>query len=140
MENDFEILTDTKGHQVQQPSYQIEIIRKGDHGWFLSRKIIFSRTDLLPRRQQIYDEAGNLATDSHYEKYQDYGDQKFPSLIEIWRPAEEYDITLALVKLDLNQPLGDDKFALEQPPGAELVNLDHPQESHAAASTGTAKR
>jgi Outer membrane lipoprotein-sorting protein len=126
MENDYEIVKDRKGHQVEQPDYEIQVIRKGAHGWFLSRKIIFSRTDLLPHRELIYDENGTLATDAHYEGYQDYNGINFPSQIEIWRPQEEYDITLTIVRLKLNEPLPDDKFTLEQPPGAEVVQMDTP--------------
>ncbi len=129
MQNSFEIVTDAKHHQVQQADYEIEVIRKGDKGWFLSRKIIFSRTDLLPHRQFIYDQEGNLATDSHYEGYKDYDGLLFPSQIEIWRPQEEYDITLTMVKLQVNEPLPDDKFVLDQPSGAQVVNLDRPQSS-----------
>ena len=70
-----------------------------------------------PHRQLVYDQDGNLATDSRYEAYKDYDGVKFPSQIEIWRPQEEYDITLTIVKLQLNEPLADDKFALEQPDG-----------------------
>ncbi len=128
MENGFEIVTDAKHHQVQQADYQIDVIRKGEHA-FLSRKIIFSRTDLLPHRQLVYDQDGNLATDSRYEGFKDYNGVNFPSQIEIWRPQEEYDITLTIVKLQLNEPLPDDKFALEQPPGAQVVHLDQPQSS-----------
>ena len=105
MENSFEIVTDAKHHQVQQADYEIEVIRKGEHGWFLSRKIIFSRTDLLPHRELVYDQMGSLATDSRYENYKDYNGLNFPSQIEIWRPQEEYDITLTIVKLQLNEPL-----------------------------------
>jgi outer membrane lipoprotein-sorting protein len=126
-ENDVEIVTDAKGHRVEQPNYEIDIVRKGEHGWFLSRKIAFSRTDLLPHRQLVYDEHGNLATDSRYENYKDYGGVHFPTQIEIWRPQEEYDIVLSIVKLQLNEPLPDDKFLLEQPPGAEVVHLGQPQ-------------
>jgi outer membrane lipoprotein-sorting protein len=129
MQNSFEIITDSKQHQVQQADYEIEVIRKGDRGWFLSRKIVFSRTDLLPHRQLVYDQDGNLATDSRYEGYKDHDGVHFPSQIEIWRPQEEYDITLTIVKLQLNEPLPDDKFALEQPPGAQVVHLDQPQSS-----------
>jgi outer membrane lipoprotein-sorting protein len=129
MQNSFEIVTDAKHHQVQQADYEIEVIRKGGKGWFLSRKIIFSRTDLLPHRQFIYDQDGNLATDSHYEGYKDYDGLQFPSQIEIWRPQEEYDITLTMVKLQVNAPLQDDKFVLDQPAGAQVVNLDRPQAS-----------
>jgi hypothetical protein len=136
MENDFEVVTDAKGRQVEQADYVIVVIRKGEHGWFLSRKIVFGRTDLLPHRQLIYDEDGNLSTQSHYEGYKDYDGVSFPSQIEIWRPQEEYDITLTMVKLELNKPLLDDKFVLEQPPGAEVVHLD---QAHAdvRASDGT---
>jgi outer membrane lipoprotein-sorting protein len=137
MQNDFEFVTDKKGHRVQQADYEIQVIRKGQHGWFLSRKIVFSRTDLLPHRQYIYDEGGNLATDTRYEDYKDYNGVNFPSQTEIWRPQEEYDITLTIVKLQLNEPLPDDKFLLEQPAGAEVVHLDHPQAERAGGSNGT---
>jgi outer membrane lipoprotein-sorting protein len=129
MENNFETITDPKHHQMQQADYEIDVIRKGDRGWYLSRKIIFSRTDLLPHRQLIYDQQGNLATDSHYEGYKDYDGLKFPSQIEIWRQQEEYDITLTILKLQLNENLPDDKFALEQPPGAQVVHLDQARAS-----------
>jgi hypothetical protein len=33
------------------------------------------------------------------------------------------------VKLELNTPLSDDKFELEQPPDAEVVHLDQPHAS-----------
>ena len=136
MQNSFEIVTDAKHHQVQQADYEIEVIRKGDRGWFLSRKIIFSRTDLLPHRQLVYDQDGNLATDSRYEGYKDYDGVNFPLQIEIWRPQEEYDITLTIVKLQLNEPLPDDKFALEQPAGAQVVHLDQPQSSQVNGTEG----
>ena len=126
VENDFETVTDKKGHQVQQADYELEVIAKGEHGWFLSRKILFSRNDLLPHRQLVYDENGDLRTDARYEDYKDYNGINFPSQIEIWRPQEEYDITLTIVKLQINEPLGNDKFALEQPAGAEVVHLDQP--------------
>jgi outer membrane lipoprotein-sorting protein len=129
MQNNFEVITDGKKHQVQQADYEIEVIRKGDRGWYLSRKIIFSRTDLLPHRQYVFDQDGNLATDSRYEGYKDYDGVNFPSQIEIWRPQEEYDITLTILKLQLNEPLPDDKFALDQPAGAQIVHLDQPQAS-----------
>jgi outer membrane lipoprotein-sorting protein len=136
MENAYEIVTDAKGHKVEQADYEMDVIRKGDHGWFLSRKIIFSRTDLLPHRQLVYDENGNLVTDVRYEDYKDHAGLSFPAQIEIWRPGEEYDITLTIVKLQLNEPLPDDKFVLQQPPGAEVVRLDQPQASQPRGSHG----
>ena len=136
MRSDFEVVTDAKHHQVQQADYELYVVRKGDRGWYLSRQIIFSRTDLLPHRQLVYDQDGNLATDSRYEAYKDYDGVKFPSQIEIWRPQEEYDITLTIVKLQLNEPLPDDKFVLQQPDGAQVVHLDRPQSSLVTGADG----
>jgi len=124
MENDTELVTDAKSHKVSRADYVVDVIRKGDHGWALSRKIVFSRIDLLPHRQLLYDAEGNVATNAVYGNYKDDNGIEFPWQIEIARPQEEYDITLNIVKLDLNQPLPDDKFILEQPVGAEVVHLD----------------
>ena len=141
LENGYEILHDAKGHRVLQEDYELIVIgKKGENEGVLSRKIVFSRTDLLPHRQYIYDELGNLATDARYATYKDYNGVSFPSRIEIYRPQEEYDITLNILKLEMNKPLRDDQFALEQPPGAEVVHLDRPQSSAAAPPRDTRDR
>src|SRR6266404_121470 len=51
LENGYETVLDAKRHQYQQPDYEVVVVRKGKLGWYLSRKIIFSRTDLKPHRQ-----------------------------------------------------------------------------------------
>jgi len=137
LENGYEILHDSKGHRVLQDDYELVVIRKRDKGWALSRKIVFSRTDLQPHRQYIYDEKGNLATDARYANYKEYDGVSFASRIEIFRPQEEYDITLNMLKLEINKVLRDDQFVLQQPPGAEVVHLDKPQSSSAAPPPGT---
>jgi len=104
-------------------------IQKYEKGWRLGRKIIFGRTDLKPHQQFIYSEDGKVATDARYAEYKDFNGFSFPSRIEIYRPQEEYDITLNMLKVDINQPLKDDQFSLEQPSGAVVVNLDRPQSS-----------
>jgi outer membrane lipoprotein-sorting protein len=137
LENGYEILHDAKGHRVLQADYELVVIRRGLAGWFLSRKIVFSRTDLQPHRQYIYDEQGNLTTDARYANYKDYDGVSFPSRLELFRPHEEYDITLNMLKVEINKPLRDDQFALEQPPGAEVVHLDKPQSSAVVPLTDT---
>jgi len=133
MERSYEILHDAKGHAVLQDDYELVVIRKnGENGAALSRKIVFSRVDLKPRRQYIYDEEGNVITDARYADYKDFDGVNFPSRIEIYRPQEEYDIKMNLLKVDINKPLKDDQFVLEQPAGAEVVHLDRPQSSLAA--------
>jgi hypothetical protein len=131
LENSYEILHDAKGNRVLQEDYELTVIRKkGENGGELSRKIVFSRTDLQPHRQYLY-ENGKLVTDARYADYKDYDGVSFPSRIEIARPQEEYDIKLNMLKLEINQPLRDDQFGLEQPAGAEVVHLDKPQSSSA---------
>jgi outer membrane lipoprotein-sorting protein len=90
---------------------------------FLSRKIIFSRVDLKPHRQLIYDDQGQLATEAIYENFADYQGISFPSQIVINRPQEGYSIQLTIVKLTLNEPLKDEQFDLQQPPGSKLQVL-----------------
>jgi hypothetical protein len=92
---------------------------------------------LQPHRQYIYDEQGNLATDARYANYKDYDGVSFPSRIEIYRPQEEYDITLNMLKVEINKPLKDDQFTLQEPPGAEVVHLDKPQASAGGAGPGS---
>lgn len=140
MENDTEIVTDAKSHKVSRADYVIDVIHKGDEGWFLSRQIVFSRTDLLPHRQILYDTKANVATNAVYYSYKDDNGIQFPWQIEIARPQEEYDITLNIVKLDLNQPLPDDKFVLDQPPGAEVVHLDRPAAQSPSAAHGESNK
>ncbi len=139
LENGYETVLDSKKHQVEQPNYGLLVLRKGPQGWYLSRRIEFSRTDLLPHRQRIYDQQGNVATDVHYRDYKDYAGTTFPSMIGIERPRENYDIILGMVKLELNKTLTDDQFVLEQPAGAVAVNLDQPDSSTAKTPDGQNK-
>lgn len=129
-----EEVKDTKTKKTAlQPAYVVTVIHKDDSGrWSLSRKILFSRTDLTPRRQTIYDKAGNIATIASYENFSDYNGVAFPNIIQIQRPQEEYSIQLGMVKIRLNEPLKDEQFQLAQPAGAQLQNLDAPQRSQAA--------
>jgi outer membrane lipoprotein-sorting protein len=124
METETEIVIVDKKHRREQPEYVIDVIRQAGQGWVLSRKIVFNRTDLLPHRQTLYDDQGEIATDAMYEDYREQNGVSFPWQIEISRPKEEYDITLTMVKLELNGSLGDDKFVLAQPPGAQVIHLD----------------
>lgn len=124
MDNGMETVTGDKGRKYQQPDYAIDIMRTENGDTWLSRKIIFNRVNLLPDRQLIYNEAGDIVTDARYSNYKDFNAVLFPSTIEILRPEEEYDITLHMVKLEINLPLDANKFVLEKPPGAQLIHLD----------------
>ena len=123
LEQSNQTIVDPKTQKPElQPDYTLDIIRRTDHGWYLSRKTVFNRTDLEPREQIIYDQDGYVATDARYEQFNRFNGVSFPTKIEIWRPQEEYAITLEIVRLTVNEMLSDDQFTLNQPAGAELVS------------------
>src|SRR5690242_488988 len=125
LEQSTEMVKDPKTHkEAIQPDYIVVVIRKGDHGYYLSRRIVFSRTDLLPHEQWIYDPQGQLVTYAHYENFSEHNGIMMPSVVEIQRPVEEYAITLNVTKLTTNIPLRDDQFSLQRPPGSQLINVD----------------
>jgi hypothetical protein len=128
-DNGFEILHDSKGHGILRPDYELIIILKSGNTPRLSRKIVFGRTDLKPHRQYIYGPDGKLVSDSRYANYKDYGGISYPSRIEVNLPQEEYDFTFNMLKVEINLPLNQDQFVLDQPPGAEVIHLDRPQSS-----------
>src|SRR5260370_2847187 len=70
MEGGTEPVKDPKTKKIfDQPDYMIDVIRHGPQGYLLERKIVFSRVDLMPHRQIVYDRQGNVATDAHYETF-----------------------------------------------------------------------
>lgn len=140
LEDSTEIIYDRKKKKnLEQPDYVIQIIHHaGDNNWYLARKIVFDRTTLLPHQQLVYNQNGAVATSAIYQVYQEYNGVNFPNVIEISRTREEYSIRLTVDKLAINQPLRDEQFALQQPPGSQLINLDQP--SQAATSPPPAKK
>lgn len=127
-DNGFEVFHDSKGHRILQPDYELLIIELGKTPR-LSRKIVFGRNDLKPHRQYIYGSDGKLVSDSRYANYKDFDGISYPTLIEVNLPQPEYDFTFHMLKVEINQPLSQDQFTLNQPPGAEVVHLDRPQSS-----------
>ena len=127
-DNGYQILHDAKGHRILQPDYELIVIELGRTPR-LSRKIIFGRADLKIDRQYTYGADGKLVTDSRYANYKPFDGISYPSSIEVNLPQEEYDFTFHMLKVEVNQPLTDAQFVLEQPAGAEVIHLDRQQSS-----------
>ncbi len=124
LEQDKESVRNAKTKKIEDyPDYVVDVIKKENDRWLLSRKIIFSRVDLKPHRQLIYDKTGQLATEAVYQNFTDYDGISFPSQVTINRPQEEYSILLTIVKLRLNEPLTGEQFDLKQPEGSQLQVL-----------------
>ena len=127
LENSAEVVTDQKKKTItEEPTYVLDIVHRGPQGWYLSRKVVFSRADLLVHKQIIYDKSAYMATEARYDDFKTDGGVQFPWHISIWRPQEEYEITVGVVKATFNEPLKDEQFALAQPPGAQVVDLGNP--------------
>ena len=105
------------------PDYIVNVIVHDGDMWRLQRKITFSRTDLKPHRQMIYDQNGAIATEAVYENFADFQSVNFPSQITINRPKEEYSIQITIEKIEVNKPLSEDQFLLAEPPGAQVKVL-----------------
>ncbi|HEX6770948.1 MAG TPA: hypothetical protein VF126_02910 [Acidobacteriaceae bacterium] len=88
-----------------------------------TRVIRFSRLTLLPIGQDIYGEDGGVQTHVEYGPYKQFGMAHMPSTIVIERPREAYRITITVQKVVLNQPLGDEQFALKIPSDYKVQNL-----------------
>ncbi len=142
LEADNPVELDEKTKQVRVLStYVVDVIRRETDGkYYLQRKVIFDRQDLIPDHQVFYDKQGTLVTDATYSGFRYFNNVRVPTIIEIKRPQEEYDITIAITKATANGTIKDDQFALEQPPGSQLVNLDQPNVNAASRQSHALSR
>ena len=135
LESATETVVDTKTKKMyDEPSYTLDVLKLEDGKWYLGRKILFSRRDLLPRKQLVYDRSGNIATIATYDNFADFNGVMLPNVTRVERPQEEYSISLGVVKLKLNEPLTDQQFQLAQPAGAQVIYLDNTQPAQPAAA------
>jgi outer membrane lipoprotein-sorting protein len=119
-----------------QHYYVVHVLRRGDAHLLLARKLWFERAALTLERLQIFDAGGMLETDARYSDYADFGGIPYPKEIAIDRPQDGYGLILTVEQLRFNQPIADDKFRLERPSGAELVNLDQDRAPAREAAAG----
>jgi outer membrane lipoprotein-sorting protein len=111
---------------VIQPDYDLTIARRGKAGsneLIPERVIHFDRTNLEPYEEDIYDMNGAIQTQAIYGRPQTFGAQKFPGLITIKRPLEEYQIAISFQKLNANLELPDNQFEIKVPEGYAVLKL-----------------
>ena len=105
------------GEDVQEDTrVQVRVIRP-------TRVIRFSRLTLLPIGQDIYGQDGAVETHVEYGPYKQFGTTHMPGSIVIQRPRESYQITISVQKVVVNQPLGDEQFALKIPADYKVQTL-----------------
>jgi outer membrane lipoprotein-sorting protein len=116
---------------IEQPEYDLTVLDLSPSGPETVarvakplRVIRFSRLNLLPTEQDIYNANGDLETQVTYSSYQDFSGTQFPATIVINRPLDEFRLTLNIEKLVLNQTLADDQFEIEIPKGVHVEKVE----------------
>lgn len=118
--------------------YILTMLRSGDSGQEIARKIWFDRADLHIARVQIYGPAGRLDSDIAYSDWQSAQASAadatggngpsspapaFPRQIDITRPQQDYELSVTINRVTLNSDIPADRFVLTQPAGTELVRV-----------------
>jgi hypothetical protein len=108
--------------------YYVLSVLRGGYQSELLRKIWFDRSDLHLARLQTYGPKGALLSDVRYGDWRavDSPDsvlKEYPHAIRIDRPHDDYRLELTVSKLVLNEQLPAERFTLNAPEGAEVVNL-----------------
>jgi outer membrane lipoprotein-sorting protein len=89
----------------------------------LKRKAWIDRANLELARLQFYESDGVYVGDVHYSDSKDFQGTRYPSHIEVTRPIEDYRLAITILKATFNQAIEPEKFILNKPEGAQLVDL-----------------
>jgi outer membrane lipoprotein-sorting protein len=108
--------------------YILQFLRKGSDGSLVfSRSVWFDRLDLSITRQIVFDETGDIVSDTRYSNWQPYNAIMFPARIDINRPKDGYGVVMNVVEMRMNPNLTNDKFELSQPEGTQLQTIGAPK-------------
>ncbi|MBI3666386.1 MAG: DUF4292 domain-containing protein [Acidobacteria bacterium] len=105
-------------------SYIVHILGRDSAGRLhLARRLWFDRASLELVRQQVFNGGGDLVTDARYEGWERHGGIMFPALLIISRPQDEYELSIHFLKTGFNEPMGEEKFDLQPPPGVKVQKV-----------------
>ncbi len=105
--------------------YRLEFSLKGQNGSPIpGREIWFDRLDLSNIvRQKVYDDLGNIVSDTSYSGWKSFNGVSFPTHIDIARPKDSYGVVIDITAMDMNKELTDAQFTLTQPEGSTLKEI-----------------
>jgi hypothetical protein len=104
--------------------YVLQFVSKSADGRpTIPRSVWFDRLDLSVARQMVFDEAGDLLSDTRYSNWTPYNGSMFPAHIDINRPKDGYGVVMDVIEMQMNIPLANDKFVLNQPEGTQLQTI-----------------
>ncbi|HEY3742034.1 MAG TPA: hypothetical protein VGL53_19415 [Bryobacteraceae bacterium] len=105
--------------------YRLEFNLKGlDGNAIPGREIWFDRLDNLNIvRQKVYDDLGNIVSDTSYSEWKPFTGVPFPAHIDISRPKDGYRVAIEITAMDMNKELTNAQFTLPQPEGSTLKEI-----------------
>ena len=106
----------------------VVFIRKTEFGYRLSRKIWFDRVDLDIARQQVYDLHGDVVTDAWYREWAPGEPIRYPTVVEINRPADGYVLTVRFLRWLLHVDVPEEGFVLKPPEGVKIEEIGQSDE------------
>ena len=120
---DSNTIVDPKTKKLEiEPEYLLTVESRQDKSNLLlvHRVIHFSRIDLRPSEEDIYDQNGQIQTQALYGPLQRYGTELFPGTITLRWPLQQQQILITIEKLKVNPPRNDQEFELKIPSGAKV--------------------
>jgi hypothetical protein len=104
--------------------YKLIFVQREGDDLRLLRSVCFDRYTLDIASQRTFDAAGHVTSSTKYSGWASRGDVRFPTMIDMTRPQDGYELVLSVTDFKLNPPdMTDDKFVLNPPPGAQIRNL-----------------
>ena len=105
--------------------YKLIFIKREGDDLHLLRSVYFDRYTLDISRQRTFDIAGHVVSETKYSGWQNYGDVRFPSMIDMARPQDGYELLLSITEFKLNPPdMSDEKFILNPPDNAQIRTIN----------------
>ena len=104
--------------------YILMMIRREGNAFRLLRNVYFDRYTLQIIRQKTFDASGRITSETHYANWDQHNGILFPMNIDVKRPADGYEVVLAVTDIKLNAgDLSAQRFVLVQPPTAKVSQL-----------------
>ena len=104
--------------------YKLIFVERDGDDLRLVRSIYFDRYSLDISRQRTFDNAGHVASETKYSGWATHESARFPTLIDMARPQDGYELQLTVTDFKLNPPdITDEKFVLNPPPNAQVRML-----------------
>ncbi len=104
--------------------YILMMIRRNGDQYYPLRNVYFDRYTLQISRQKTFDTEGNILSETKYSGWALHNGVSFPSVIDIERPKDGYEVVLKVIDIKINTgEVTPAKFVLNQPPGSQLKVL-----------------